>query len=288
MEETETTNLAEDVNASEAEVENEVQEQPEQLLDDEGNPIEDQAETEEEEFEEIERDGKKAKVPAWLKPELMMQADYTRKTQELAEVRKAVEAERTAFQQASQQEITAQGNLVAIDSQLAQYSKVDWNAFHDSDPFEAQKAFTQYQLLRDARTQTETHLGRLQQERTVNEQRAAAKRLEEGAAEIAKAIPEWSPTHAAKLVEAGQKHFGFSKGDLDGIDDPKLVIALNAAVKWFEHEAQTKKAKSIVKAQEVTPAAKVGRSSAPPTGLDDRLSNDEWQRRREAQLRKRG
>jgi len=288
MDETETTNLADDVNTSEAEVENEVQEQPEQLLDDDGNPIEDQAETEEEEFEEIERDGKKAKVPAWLKPELMMQADYTRKTQELAEVRKAVEAERTAFQQASEQEISARGNLVAIDNQLAQFAKVDWNAFHDSDPFEAQKAFTQYQLLRDARTQTETHLGRLQQERTVNEQREAAKRLEEGAAEIAKAIPEWSPTTAAKLVEAGQKHFGFSKEDLDGIDDPKLVIALNAAVKWFEHEAQTKKAKSIVKAQEVTPAAKVGRSSAPPTGLDDRLSTAEWTRRRNEQLLKRG
>ena len=287
MEETETTNPAEG-ETPEAEVENEVQEQPEQLLDDEGNPIEDQAETEEEEFEEIERDGKKAKVPAWLKPELMMQADYTRKTQELAEVRKAIEAERAAFQQASEQEISARGNLVAIDHQLAQYAKVDWNAFHDSDPFEAQKAFTQYQLLRDARTQTDQHLRHLQQERTVNEQREAAKRLEQGAAEIAKAIPEWSPTYAAKLVESAQKHIGFTKEELDGIDDPKHVITLAAAVKWYEHEAQTKKAKSIVKAQEVQPAAKVGRSSAPPTGLDDRLSADEWLRRRNAQLLKRG
>ena len=28
-------------------------------------------------FEEIERDGKRVKIPVWLKPELMMQADYT-------------------------------------------------------------------------------------------------------------------------------------------------------------------------------------------------------------------
>lgn len=292
MEETETTNPAEG-ETPEAEVENEVQEQPEQQLDEDGNPIEDQAEPEEEEFEEIERDGKKAKVPAWLKSELMMQADYTRKTQELAEARKAIEAERTAFQQASDAEISARANLATISQQ---YQSIQdevvknygtWDAFHDADPFEAAKAEGRINRLRDAHGQTTQYLGHLQQERTFNEQREAAKRLEEGAAEISKAIPEWSPTHAAKLVEAGQKHFGFSKEDLDGIDDPKLVIALNAAVKWLEHEERTKKAKSIVKAQEVQPAAKVGRSSAPPTGLDDRLSAEEWMRRRNAQVRKR-
>src|SRR5438093_10948162 len=61
-------------------------------LDEFGNPVDDEEEPDEERFEEIERNGKKATIPAWLKPELMMQADYTRKTQELAEARRAFES----------------------------------------------------------------------------------------------------------------------------------------------------------------------------------------------------
>jgi hypothetical protein len=55
----------------------------------------------------------------------------------------------------------------------------------------------------------------------------------------------------------------------------------------MEHQAKTTKAQSIQKQQQVQPAAKATRSSAPPAGLDDRLSIDEWNKRREAQLRKR-
>jgi hypothetical protein len=44
--------------------------------------------------EEIEHEGRKYLVPKALKPLLLMQADYTRKTQEVAEQRRAVMAER--------------------------------------------------------------------------------------------------------------------------------------------------------------------------------------------------
>src|SRR5215204_4003947 len=48
--------------------------------------------SEDEEFEEVERAGKKYRIPAALKGELMMQSDYTKKTQEVSETRKALEA----------------------------------------------------------------------------------------------------------------------------------------------------------------------------------------------------
>jgi hypothetical protein len=41
-------------------------------------------------------------------------------------------------------------------------------------------------------------------------------------------------------------------------------------------------------AQQVQPAAVVKARGAPPAGLDDRLGADEWVKRRNAQLRKRG
>jgi hypothetical protein len=240
----------------------------------------------EEDFEEIERNGRRAKIPAWLKPELMMQADYTRKTQELAEARRNLESERTNVQQASQEELSAHANLALIDRQIGQYSKVDWNSWHDSDPFEAQKAFAQFQLLKDARAQTLGYLGSVRQERTIKEQQETAKRLEEGAAELARDIKDWSPTTAAKLLDFGQARYGFSREDLDGIDDPRLVKVLHAAFQWEEHQKQQRRAQSHVAAQTSRPAAKIG-GAAPKPGLDDRLSAEEWLRRRNEQLRKR-
>src|SRR6476646_10025915 len=87
-----------------------------QQFDDDGNPI---AQPEEE--EEVELDDLKLKVPKTAAEKLkalqegnLRQADYTRKTQELAEQRKAFETERQTVQQASQAEIDALANVRAI------------------------------------------------------------------------------------------------------------------------------------------------------------------------------
>lgn len=45
--------------------------------------------SQEDDLEEVEHSGKKYRIPKELKPALMLQADYTRKTQEAAEARRA-------------------------------------------------------------------------------------------------------------------------------------------------------------------------------------------------------
>ena len=97
-----------------------------QQFDDDGNPIEDQA-APEDDREEVDFEGRKYTVARALKDALLRQADYTRKTQELADGRKAFEAERATFQQASQAEIAARAQVVAIDQSLSQYRNVDWD-----------------------------------------------------------------------------------------------------------------------------------------------------------------
>ena len=240
----------------------------------------------EEELEEIERDGRRAKIPAWLKPELMMQADYTRKTQELAEARRAFEAERGEVQQFSEAERSAQSSLAIIDSQIDRFSTADWNAWHDSDPFGAQKAFAQFQLLKDARKETLGYLDVLSGERMVKAQQETAKRYDEAAAELARDIKDWSPQMAAKLFDFGQRHFGFSAEDMHDVDDPRAIKVLHAACQWEEHQAKQRQAQRHAAAQTARPAARVGGASPRP-GLDDRLSAEEWTRRRNEQLRKR-
>jgi hypothetical protein len=56
----------------------------------------------------------------------------------------------------------------------------------------------------------------------------------------------------------------------------------------MEARTKTKKAQAIQKQQEVVPAAKAtgNRNPIPPGKLDDRLSTDEWIKRRNEQVRK--
>lgn len=288
--ELDTTNQGEDAEVLDPGVEAEVQ-ADEPQFDDDGNPIEDQADAEEE--DELDIGGHKLKLPKSvaerLNAERLMQSDYTKKTQELAEQRKAFEAERQAVTQADEQELTARGNLTLINQQIAQYSKVDWNNWHDQDPFAAQKAFQQFQFLKDAKNETTNYLSALRQQRATQEQQDSAKRMEEGRSTLVKAIPEWSPAYSAKLFDDAQKTFGLTPDDLDGISDPRVIIVLDAAVRGRALMSGQKKAQALQQQQKVVPAAKAasGGNPVPPGKLDDRLSAEAWVKRRNEQLRKR-
>src|SRR5215216_3195421 len=70
---------------------------PENAIDDGENDAADlsaEASAEADEFEDVDFAGKQYRLPKELKSALMMQADYTRKTQDVAEQRKALEGER--------------------------------------------------------------------------------------------------------------------------------------------------------------------------------------------------
>lgn len=280
----ETTNLVEGEAAPETEVENEVETEIE--LDDDGNPIE--ASEPEDEFEEVERDGRKLKVAKELAAELMMQADYTRKTQELAEQRKALDVERQTVEQATQAELQAQAQVIAIDGRLQEYANIDWDAWESQDPFAAQKGWREFQQLQTARGHAAQSFHQLKHERTSAAQLERAKRVEEGAAVLAKEIPGWSQELGAKLLDYGVKSFGFTRAEIEDFEDPRMVKVLHAAFEAEKSKTQQRKVETQAKALSVQPAAKVAGATAKPAGLDDRLSADEWLRRRNEQLRKRG
>jgi hypothetical protein len=146
----------------------------EATLDEYGNAIE-----AEEEEEEIDLDDDlKLKLPKSQAEKLrlaaMRQADYTRKTQELAEARKAFEAERQSIGQADEQEFNARAAITVLDRQLAQFANVNWNQWQETDPFEAQKAFMQFQQLKDARTNSQN---RSSKERRPNALVASSRKL---------------------------------------------------------------------------------------------------------------
>ena len=237
-------------------------------------------------YEQIELDGVRHSVPKALKGAFMMQADYTRKTQEVAELRRAVEAERASIREAGAEEIGARAQLIAIDEQIARFQKIDWDAWENVAPAEAHRGWRQYQQLQHSRGQAAEKLKSLIETRGLEQQRKTARLIEQGRAELARDIKGWSDDLAASLLDTGVKQYGFDRAEIEEFTDPRMVKVLHDAHQFHLLQRKQKAAEAVSAAQGVRPAARVGGASAPPAGLDDRLSAEEWARRRNQQVRK--
>lgn len=85
-----------------------------------------------EELDELEWNGKKFVAPKGAKDGFLMHADYTKKTQEVAQTRKELDerAERIAQQaHASEEELQHRALMHTIQSELESYNAYDWNAY---------------------------------------------------------------------------------------------------------------------------------------------------------------
>lgn len=174
-------------------------------------------------LEDVEHDGKQYKIPKELKSALMKNADYTRKTQELAESRQQIEAEREGMKEDMQDH----GRLYFVTDRLQQFEQVDWNDLSNREPAEAQRLWIQYSQLKDAKAKLESHIYSKQEQRKIDAQHANAKQLDEGRASLAKDIKGWSPELAVKLGEFAKSE-GWTKNELDRIT-PHQVKSLHRA-----------------------------------------------------------
>lgn len=249
----------------------------------------------EDEAEEVEHDGQKYRIPKALKPALMMNADYTRKTQELAEHRRTWEQQRTQQAESFEALRSEHVQVATLESQVQAYEKYDWTAAYQQaaesdDPMGAQarlnSAYMQYQNLRNSLGEAKASLSQKEQARAIEQQRETAKQIEEGQAVLQRDIPGWSPELAVKLSEFGQS-IGYSKADMDGVFDTRQVKLLHLAYLGQQTSQKQTAAKRQEKVAAVTPAKTVGaRASGYKPGLDDSLPVDEWMRRRNAQRAK--
>jgi hypothetical protein len=256
------------------EVEDDTEDTTEEL-DEDGNPVEEPDEPEDETTEVI-KDGKAYKVPAALKDEILMHADYTRKTQEVAELRKSVEATLQQVQQVTQLEQQAAIAIGTIDAQIADFNTIDWDAWEDTDPIAAQRAWRQFGQLKESRGDAYNQYQQAQQQRTFVQQQETAKLLEQGQRELAASIPQWGPEKATALLTHANKTYGFAPEELNGITDPRMIKVLNDAYQFRQASAKQQAVKKVETQQAFKPAAKVTAGKAPVKGLDDRLKPEDW------------
>lgn len=243
----------------------------------------------EDELVDHEWEGKTWKLPKAIVPALMLNADYTRKTQSIAEEQRQVETMRAQVNEFAgnvhehMQEI---GQLVGIDQRLEQFSKVDWNSLEQQNPAQAQTLWRQRELLKEQRGELAATIGQRQQELALETQRDRAKRVEEGLSDVTRNIPNWSPEYAGKLVVFGRQN-GLTDDDLAIVNvNPRLVRLLHQARVGDQMMKKQKAQAATTAAPTVAPVPQLGARRSPPSPVSDRQSVGEWMKSRAQQLRK--
>lgn len=262
-----------------------------EVLDDDLEATGEEPATEEEEFEEIERNGKKYQVPKELKDEFLMQQDYTKKTQEAAELKRTYEEhqkalqEQARFQQAHFDEIVKLNN---VGMQLQQYQQVDWNALYDSDPVEAMKLDRQFTALKETYHATQTNIQQAQQQQALMQQQESAKLIEQSRATLASEFKDWTPTVGK---EVGEYLKTYSRA---GVDDRVLkdidrgvygALPIILARKAQLYDQMIKKAGKPAQTPP-PPVTKVG-SKATVTKSVDQMTDKEFAAWRARQIKQR-
>ena len=211
-----------------------------------------------EELHEIEFDGERYSVPKKLKDGFLMQSDYTRKTQTVAEERKAIEAQREAIKaerEASQAHVRDIGRVYHINDQLAELEKTDWAKLEQENFFDAQAKFRQYALLKDERERLVSKIQDGERTRSQEAQQAFAKRYAEANETLAKDITGWNQELATKL-----RDFAAANG---ATEDDIRAFAVNAPLVKLLHKAFL--SDELVKQQQT--AAKAAEPKIPPKPL---------------------
>lgn len=239
-----------------------------------------------EDEEEFDWNGKKVKGPKGLKDGLMMQADYTRKTQEVAATRKELDDRAQRIEQqakASDEELNVRAAMISIESDLKSYENVDWDKWEAEDMFAAQAGFRKYQQLQAARGQVVNYLGERQQARTAEAEQQTANRLQETRRYAETQIKGWSPDVDAKVTEFATKELGFDWATLKSAYTPAVYRALHLA--WLGHQAVTPKPTATTPKPSPEPLKVIAAKANPPAAksLKD-MSMDEYAAYRQKQL----
>lgn len=250
---------------------------------------------EDEEYEEVERGDKRYKIPKALKDELMMEADYRRKTQIHAEEVRRFQEKAAAFEAASEESLNAAAEAKIIRDRLGDIQALtdaEWQQIQAMDRQDGgnlyNKLLRELNLLPQKLAEAEAKSKAMREKVIAEQSEAQTKLIEQGHAILARDIPGWGPELGAKLVEH-VKEYGISESNpkhAAAFLDPAFVRLAHAAFKAKESQRKAVTTKKIEQVTKVTPP-KTAQKAAPQSGLRDDLPTDEWVRRRNEQLAKR-
>lgn len=226
-------------------------------------------------------DGKEQQIP--LKEAIagyQRQADYSRKTMAVSELRKQVEAEANQIQQERAQYAQLLG---ALQQQLQEtvQREPDWERLYAEDPLEyvrQKDLYRENQERFQAATAEQQRVMSMMQQSQVQQLKEVVK---QGREQLSDKIPAWKDTarweqDRVKLRSYAQKELGYGEEEVSQVYDPRAVVALYKAMRFDE-----------IMAKRPAPNAQTGpkpmRAGSPQTAPARRTSEITRQKQRLAQ-----
>lgn len=165
-------------------------------------------------------------------------ADYTKKTQEVAEQRKAVEAEQQAIQEAKQVRDTYAQRLQAIEQFLTgnQDSPEDLAAMKENDPIGYAVKVAEATEKKEQLAQVKAEQDRLAQQQQAEQQQQMAKFVQQEATKLSQVLPEFSDPAKGEQIRNEIRNYGksvgFTDNELAQVYDSRHVLILHKAMQY--------------------------------------------------------
>lgn len=233
---------------------------PEQATEAEGQPEGEpnQDDPQASEAVDVEYEGKTHKVAPEIKDALLRHADYTKKTQEVAEARKVVaEQERllqaqTEFHQTILDDLA---NLRAVDAEMQKFARIDWAQLDTDTLVRTRMSLDQ---LKETRANIQAQINGKANQFQHRKADALAKAAASGRALVAQKVPGFDDQVAQELIGFAKAE-GFSESEINAMYDPRVIVLMHKAAQW--DKLQASKSDVTKRANSAPPVLKPGASN---------------------------
>ena len=163
--------------------------------------------------------------------------DYTKKSQAVAEERKAVEAERQRIEEARYLRDQYAERLQIIEQMLNQQPEGEnLEALKENDPIGYAIAYTDQQRRKEQLAQVQAERQRIAEQQQQERQEQLGQVIQAEARKLAEALPEYADPQKGEVTRRELREFGlklgFSDQELSGIYDSRQVLTLWKAMQY--------------------------------------------------------
>lgn len=192
--------------------------------------------------------------------------DYTKKSQALAEQRKALEAERVHLEQVKQERQAYAQKLQALDSFLSQQNRgVDLDVLKETDPIGYAVAVAEQSQREKQLAVVRAEQQRIAQQQQAEQQASLQNHLRQESEKLVSLIPELATPQGdavRKQIRDYAKSVGWTDQELSSVYDSRAVVSLYKAMKY---EQLQKSKPEVTKKLQAAPKMMRSGTSAPPT-----------------------
>lgn len=209
-------------------------------------------------FFTVDEDGKEVKVTLTeAKAGYLRQADYTRKTQEVAQQREAAKAEVEQYRTNREQYANILKVLQErIGTEASEPTAEQWNELRESDPDRYAIEWADAGRRREQRDKVKAEQTRIENEKREEQKTALVAFVNDHRTKLLEKLPEWKDPVKAQAgmvrVREYAKTMGFTDAELEQAYDHRMIVAVDKARRYDALMAEKKKAmKKIDEAPEM-------------------------------------